>query len=314
MAPERTLTLVFAGSPEFAVPTMEALQASEHTLVGVYCQPDRPAGRGLQIRQCAVKQSALRLGIPVYQPKSLRSPEAQATLASLRPDVMVVVAYGLVLPIPVLEIPRYGCINVHASLLPRWRGAAPIQRAVLAGDAESGISIMQLDAGLDTGPVYRSVSTPIETAMTAGELHDRLSILGAETLSENLDAIVDGHIRACPQPEEGAVYANKITRDEAKICWEDAAVQVERKVRAFNPWPGAESVSGSRKLKIWRARALEHDSGNPPGTIVAESREGIVVACGQGCLRIERLQSAGRRAMDAAAFINASRLKGTRLG
>ena len=314
MSPERQLSIVFAGSPEFAVPTLEALQASGHRLVGVYCQPDRPAGRGLKIRACAVKQCALRLALTVHQPKSFRNPEARATLASLRPDIMVVVAYGLLLPPAVLSIPKFGCLNIHASLLPRWRGAAPIHRAILAGDQASGISIIQLDAGLDTGPVYLRTRQPIGAEMTAGELHDRLSALGAKALIENLEAIVGGEIAAQAQPDLGANYASKIEKKEAAIDWTASARQLERQVRAFNPWPGAETRTEGRSLKIWSARAMEDDTGQAPGFVVAEGRDGIMAACGQGSLQITRLQLAGRRALDAATFVNAQRLKGTRLG
>jgi len=314
MAPHRSLAIAFAGSPQFAVATLDALNASPHRLVGVYCQPDRPAGRGLKLRACAVKQYASKHDLPVYQPKSLRGAEAQATLASLCPDVLVVVAYGLLLPAEALSIPPHGCINVHASLLPRWRGAAPIQRAVLAGDEASGISIMRLDAGLDTGPVYLQSRQAIDEGMTAGELHDRLSTLGAKALVENLDAIAAGHIQARPQPEQGATYADKVRKDEAAIRWEANADQVERQVLAFNPWPGADTLLGKQRLKVWRAHALADDTAEPPGRVVAEGSQGITVACGQGCLRITRLQLAGRRAMDAAAFVNSQHLEGTRLG
>jgi methionyl-tRNA formyltransferase len=314
MALERPLSIVFAGSPQFAVPTLEALQASAHRLVGVYCQPDRPAGRGLKIRACAVKQCALGHAVSVFQPNSLRGVEAQSTLASLQPDLLVVVAYGLLLPPAVLSIPKHGCLNVHASLLPRWRGAAPIHRAILAGDETSGVSLMRLDTGLDTGPVYLQTRLSIDRETTAGQLHDRLSVVGAKSLIENLNAIVDGQIPALPQPDEGASYAPKIAKEEAAISWQATAHQLERQVRAFNPWPGAETQTGGQRLKIWRAHALVDDSGQPPGSVIAEGRDGIVVACGQGCLQITRLQLAGRRALDAAAFGNAQRLKGTLLG
>ncbi len=314
MASERPLAVVFAGSPEFALPTLEALSATAHELVGVYCQPDRPAGRGRKLSACAVASYARRHGLPLHQPASLRNAEAQAGLRGLQPDVVVVVAYGLLLPPPVLSLPRYGCINVHASLLPRWRGAAPIQRAILAGDDESGVSIMRLDAGLDTGPVYLKVPQRIEAGMTAGELHDRLAVLGATALAANLDAIVSGTMLAEPQSDRGATYAAKIEKHEAAIDWSEPAPRIERKVRAFNPWPGAETRVGERVFKIWQAQAADDDCNQTAGLVLDEGREGITVACGEGRLRLTRVQLAGRRALDASEFVNAHRLKGTRLG
>lgn len=300
------LRLVFAGTPEFAVPCFAACRASGAEVVAVYTQPDRPAGRGRKLSPSPVKQAAIAAGIAVEQPESLKSAEARQTLAGYQADLLVVVAYGLILPRKVLSMPRLGCWNVHASLLPRWRGAAPIQRAILAGDTESGVDLMQMEAGLDTGPVLLERRTPIRREDTGGSLHDRLSGLGADVLAEGLRRILAGEmLTATPQAEEGVVYAHKLDKAEAKLDFSRPAIELERQVRAFDPWPVAEGAIAGEPVRIWAAQALERDHQAAPGEILATSREGIVVACGQGALRITALQRAGGRRIDAIDYLNA---------
>jgi methionyl-tRNA formyltransferase len=300
-----TLRLVFAGTPEFAVPSLAAALASKHAVVGVYTQPDRPAGRGRQLAESPVKQVATRHGVPVFQPATLKTPEAQAGLAALKPDLLIVVAYGLILPPAVLAIPRFGCWNVHASLLPRWRGAAPIQRAIEAGDAETGVCLMQMAAGLDTGPVLLKLPTPIAPDETAGGLHDRLAQLGAQVLKDGLTLLSLG-IRPVPepQPEDGVTYARKLEKAEALLDPAQPARVLARKVRAFDPWPVAELDLAGERVRVHRATALP-GRGGEPGTVVAASRDGIDVATGEGILRITRLQRAGGRVIDAIDYVNA---------
>jgi methionyl-tRNA formyltransferase len=309
------LRVAFAGTPDFAVPPLEALRASGHELVGVLTQPDRPKGRGQQLAASPVKQAAQRHGLPVLQPPSLRNEAVRAEVAALRPDVLVVVAYGLILPQAVLDLPRLGCVNIHASLLPRWRGAAPIQRAILAGDAESGVSIMQMDAGLDTGPVLLKRPVSIADQDTGGSLHDKLAALGAVALLEALEGLAAGTLRAEPQPSTGVTYAEKLQKAEAPIDWSRDAPAIERQVRAFNPWPVAETRLSGEQLRIFMARAHnEGSSGVPPGTVTAARDDAIVVACGVGELHIAELQRSGRRPMCAREFMNACVLAGQRLG
>jgi len=300
--------LVFAGTPDFAVPGLRAcIEAGE--VVAVYTQPDRPAGRGRKLAPSPAKQAALAAGIPVEQPESLKTPEAQARLRDYAPDLMVVIAYGLILPRKVLTIPRLGCWNVHASLLPRWRGAAPIQRAILAGDAETGVCLMQMEPGLDTGPVLLSEATPIRADHTGGTLHDRLAEMGAQMLAAGLRHVIAGEtLHATPQPETGATYAHKLEKSEAELDFSRPAVELERKVRAFDPWPVAEAVLAGERVRVWAASALpatlEH-AGKSPGAIVSASKLGIDIACGEGVLRILKLQRAGGRVVDAADYVNA---------
>jgi methionyl-tRNA formyltransferase len=303
------LRLVFAGTPDFAVPGLRACMAAGVEVVAAYTQPDRPAGRGRKLAPSPVKQAALEAGIPVEQPESLKTPEARARLRDHAPDLMVVIAYGLILPRKVLAIPRLGCWNVHASLLPRWRGAAPIQRAILAGDTETGVCLMRMEAGLDTGPVLLSETTPIRDDDTGGSLHDRLAAIGARVLGEGLRRIIAGEtLRATPQPEAGATYAHKLDKAEAKLEFARPAIELERKVRAFDPWPVAEAEVAGERVRVWGAKVRDPGLGTrgseKPGTIVAASKHGIDIACGEGVLRILKLQRAGGRVIDAADYVN----------
>jgi methionyl-tRNA formyltransferase len=302
-----TLRIVFAGTPDFAVPCLR-VAAERGDVVAAYTQPDRPAGRGRGLTPPPVKLEAIARGIPVLQPESLKTSESQDALRALAPDVMIVVAYGLILPRAVLEIPRYGCWNVHASLLPRWRGAAPIQRAIEAGDAQTGVCLMQMEAGLDTGPVLLSQSTPIGEDDTGGRLHDRLSALGAQVLSDGLGLLRAG-IRpvAQPQPAEGVTYARKLDKAEARLDWQQPADVLARKVRAFEPWPVAEATVAGERLRIHGAVAVEQDHAQAAGTLLGASRQGLDIACGQGVLRLRVVQRDGGKAITAADWLNARR-------
>jgi len=308
------LSLIFAGTPEFSVPALEALIASRHRVLGVYTQPDRPAGRGQQVTMSAVKQCALKHRLPVEQPQTLKDPAAVERLAQYQADLMIVVAYGLLLPKTVLDTPPLGCVNIHASLLPRWRGAAPIQRAIQAGDKESGVTIMQMDVGLDTGPMLLERVAPLDARETGGTLHDRLSRLGAEAVLEALDAIAAGTAKPVEQPNEGATYAAKIRKEEASIDWSKSAVEIDRQVRAFNPWPIAETRWNGQQLRVWEAVVLDKKSAAAAGTVIATSSDGIEVATGEGTLQLTRVQAAGRKAMPAADFLRAHRPEGAVFG
>ena len=301
-----SLRVVFAGTPDFSVPCLEACRASGAEVVAAYTQPDRPAGRGRKLAPSPVKQAALAAGIVVEQPESLKGAEALATLAAHRPDLMVVVAYGLILPRKVLAIPRLGCWNVHASLLPRWRGAAPIQRAILAGDAESGVDLMQMEAGLDTGPVLLEKRTTISRDDTGGSLHDRLAALGAEALAEGLRRVLaDETLAATPQAAEGVVYAHKLDKAEARLDFSRPAIELERQVRAFDPWPGSDAEVAGEALRIWAARAIDLAHNAAPGSVLGAGREGMAIACGEGALRITAVQRAGGKRIGAADYLNA---------
>lgn len=308
------MNILFAGTPDFSVPSLQVLLDSPHNVVAVYTQPDRPAGRGRQTLASPVKQLAMQHDLPVCQPDSLKPEAVQQQLAEWQPELMVVVAYGLLLPAAVLAIPRRGCVNVHASLLPRWRGAAPIQRAILAGDTGTGVCLMQMDAGLDTGAVLACSSCPIAADDTGERLHDKLSLLGADLLSKNLAALGSGDIEARPQDESQASYAGKLQKSEARIDWNASATEIANKIRAFNSWPVAETRYNGRQLRIWQAYPLPAASDTMPGTVLSATREGIEVACGEGRLCINKLQLPGARVIDAGAFINAHALEGVLLG
>jgi methionyl-tRNA formyltransferase len=309
----KPLRLVFAGTPEFAVPSFAACVASGAEVVAAYTQPDRPAGRGRKLAASPVKQAALAAGVAVEQPPTLRDADARARLAAHAPDLIVVVAYGLILPKAVLALPRLGCWNVHASLLPRWRGAAPIQRAILAGDRETGVDLMQMEAGLDTGPVLLEARTPIHPDDTGGTLHDRLATLGASVLADGLARVMRGEtLVATPQREDGIEYAHKLDKAEARLDWNEPAAALERRVRAFDPWPVAEAVVDGERLRIWSAQALPAPAGAAPGSIVATHRDAIDVATGDGVLRIRELQRDGGRRMAVRDWLNARRAAAAR--
>ncbi len=302
----RPLRVVFAGTPEFAVPCFAACRASGAEVVAAYTQPDRPAGRGRKLAHSPVKQAALEAGIPVEQPLSLKDAAAREILAGYRPDLLVVVAYGLILPRRVLAIPRLGCWNVHASLLPRWRGAAPIQRAIAAGDVQTGVDLMQMEAGLDTGPVLLERRTPIHRDDTGGSLHDRLAALGADVLAEGLHRTMAGEtLAATPQPAEGVTYAHKLDKAEAALDPSRPAIALEWQVRAFDPWPVAEAEIAGERVRVWAASALQVDHQAPIGSVIAAGRDGIVLACGDGGLRITALQRPGGKRISAADYLNA---------
>ena len=300
------LRVVFAGTPEFAVPCLAACRASGAEVVAVYTQPDRPAGRGRKLAPSPVKQAALAAGIAVEQPETLKTPAAQAALAAYRPDLLVVVAYGLLLPRKVLAIPRLGCWNVHASLLPRWRGAAPIQRAILAGDSESGVDLMQMGAGLDTGPVLLEKRTAITDEDTGGSLHDRLAALGAAALAEGLRRTLAGEtLVATPQATVGVAYAHKLDKAEARLDFSRPAIELARQVRAFDPWPGSDAEIAGEALRIWAAHALDLAHEAASGSVLGAGREGIAIACGSGVLRVTAVQRAGGKRISAADYLNA---------
>jgi methionyl-tRNA formyltransferase len=318
----QALRIVFAGTPEFSVPALQALHDAGHAIVAVYTQPDRPAGRGREVAASAVKRRALALGLTVEQPPTLKSPEVQQRLAACAPDLMVVVAYGLILPQAVLDIPRLGCLNIHGSLLPRWRGAAPIQRAVLAGDERTGISIMLMDAGLDTGPELLRREIAIGPRETAGELHDRLAPLGAQAIVAAVPGWATGSLPAKPQPADGVTYAAKIQKDEARIDWSQSAIAIDRQVRAFNPWPVAETRLGDAQVRIWGARPvtaefaaeLRLEPPPVPGAVVQAVDGRIVVATGDGLLELLTLQFPGRKPLKAGDILNSRPLSGRRFG
>ncbi|CAI8958539.1 10-formyltetrahydrofolate:L-methionyl-tRNA(fMet) N-formyltransferase [Pseudomonas donghuensis] len=309
------MRIVFAGTPEFAAEHLKALIDSPYDVVAVYTQPDRPAGRGQKLMPSAVKQLAVDNGIQVLQPPTLRNAEAQAELAALQPDLMVVVAYGLILPQAVLDIPRLGCINSHASLLPRWRGAAPIQRAIEAGDSESGVTVMRMEAGLDTGPMLLKVSTPISASDTGGTLHDRLAEMGPPAVLEAVAGLAAGTLQGEVQDDSLATYAHKLNKDEARLDWSRPAVELERLIRAFNPWPICHSTLNGEAVKVLAAN-LSTGSG-APGEILSASKDGLIVACGEQALCLTRLQLPGGKALNFSDLFNSRREKfatGTVLG
>ncbi len=298
------MKLIFAGTPEFAAQALSAIIAAGHDVALVLTQPDRPAGRGMSLQPSAVKKVALEHGIEVFQPLSLKDAEAQARVAAVGAEVMVVAAYGLILPQAVLDMPRFGCINIHASLLPRWRGAAPIQRALLAGDAETGVCIMQMEAGLDTGPVLLRGAFPIEAADTTATLHDRLAGLGASLCVEALGALP---LPAVPQPVEGVTYAHKIEKAEALIDWNRPAAELDRHIRAFNPFPGAQALFAGQTVKLWQARPVA--GSGPAGSVLAVDKREVVVACGEGALAVSEWQKAGGKRLPVQQFLAGHPLK-----
>jgi len=308
-----TLRVVYAGTPAFAVPALAAL-CSRHAVAGVLTQPDRPAGRGRHLTASPVREFAAQQGVLVLQPVSLRGKDSdlESTLAQLaqwRPDVMVVVAYGLILPPALLQLPPLGCLNIHASLLPRWRGAAPIQRALQAGDEATGVSIMQMDAGLDTGPVLAEQALRIESVDTAGSLHDRLAAAGAVLLLETLQRLETGGAQAQAQSADGISYAAKLSKSEARIDWHGDAAQIDRQIRAFNPWPVAETLLHGQPVKLLFSRVPQDagPSGGAPGTVLGLKDDGLRVACARGVVELLELQRAGRRPVSAREFLNAER-------
>ncbi|MDY0136126.1 MAG: methionyl-tRNA formyltransferase [Thiomicrospira sp.] len=303
--------IVFAGTPEFSVAPLQALFDSEHEVVAVYTQPDRPAGRGRKLTPSPVKQLALAHQCPVYQPQTFKTPDAQAQLAELQADLMVVVAYGLILPQAVLDTPRLGCINIHASLLPRWRGAAPIQRAIQAGDSETGITIMQMDAGLDTGAMLYKLATPISAMDNAQTLHDRLSPLGAQALLTTIAQLES--LQGVAQDNQQACYAAKLSKEEAHIDWSQPADVIVRQIRAFNPWPMAFSYFQGESLRLLDAQALSGPAHSQPGEIILLEKQGIDISAGEGLVRITQLQPAGKKPMSAYDFCQARQVIGTRL-
>lgn len=313
------MRVIFAGTPDFAARHLDALLQDERfEVVAVYTQPDRPAGRGKKLQPSAVKQRALASQIPVEQPERLKDPEAQQRLAQYQADIMVVVAYGLLLPQVVLDIPKRGCVNVHGSLLPRWRGAAPIQRAIWAGDRETGVTIMQMDAGLDTGPMLSKVTVPISNEDTSASLYEKLAQLGPQALIESLLEIAAGTSRSEAQDDSQATYAKKLSKEEALIDWQQSALFIERCIRAFNPWPGTEFYVSEHRIKVWHAIAEQSLSNQTPGTILAADKQGILVQCGdQTTLRLLSLQPPGKKPMTCQDILNARSSwfeKGTLLG
>lgn len=298
------MKIIFAGTPDFAAAALNAIHQAGFQVDMVLTQPDRPKGRGMQLAQSPVKQTALALNLPIMQPEKLRNnPEALATLSALQADVMVVAAYGLILPETVLNLPKHGCLNIHASLLPRWRGAAPIQRAIEAGDKETGICIMQMDMGLDTGAIISEHRYPIRDTDTAQEVHDALMQLGAKAIIEDLQRLAySGSLKSQAQPENGVTYAQKLNKEEAKIQWQENAEIVARKIRAFNPIPVAWTEHQGKPMKIWSAKMVKQQG--KPGEILALDNNGIIVACGQNAICITELQPSGKKRMTVAAFLS----------
>jgi len=309
-----TIRTVFMGTPEFALATLEGLVAAGLDLVGVYTQPDRPSGRGKQLTPPPVKQLALAHGLPVYQPLKLRLPEVVEELRTLAPDLIVVVAYGQILPKSVLDIPRYGCINVHASLLPKYRGAAPINQAIIDGEVETGVTTMYMDVGLDTGDMLVKRATPIGPFETAGELHDRLALLGRAAMEETLARLCAGTLVGEKQDDALSCYAPMLKKEQGQIDWTRPALELHNRVRGLDPWPGAYTVLAGEPLKLARTRPLDQGHTQPPGTVLAADRDGVQVACGQGVLSIGELQLPGRKRLPAADFLRGCALPaGTRL-
>ena len=303
----KTLRIIFAGTPDFAARHLDALLSSGHKVVGVFTQPDRPAGRGKKLMPSPVKVLAEEHGLPIFQPASLRPQENQQLVADLNADVMVVVAYGLILPKAVLNMPRLGCVNVHGSLLPRWRGAAPIQRSLWAGDAETGVTIMKMDVGLDTGDMLFKLACPITNEDTSATLYDKLADLGPQGLIETLQQLADNTATPEVQDEALVTYAEKLSKEEAQLDWSLSAAQLERCIRAFNPWPMSWMMIDDQPVKVWKASVIDGDTSEEPGTIMEVSKQGIQVATAKGILNLESLQPAGKKAMSAQDLLNSRR-------
>jgi len=305
------MRVIFAGTPDFSVPALQALIDSKHDVVAVYSQPDRPAGRGRKLTASTVKTKALEYDIPVYQPENFKSLESQETLADLNADVMIVVAYGLILPESILNTPKYGCLNIHASILPRWRGAAPIQRAIKAGDPESGVTIMQMDKGLDTGDMLAVLATEISPQDTAQTLHDRLSNLGSTALLKTLEEIEQAKLIPIKQDEEFVTYAHKLSKAEAEINWSEDAETIVRKIQAFNPWPVAFTNFKGKALRIWEAEIVQNKSAEKlPGGVLNLDKSGLEISTGKGVVRLTSVQPSGKKAMSAYDFAQARDLVG----
>ncbi len=308
------LRVIYAGTPEFAVPALQALLQSEHRVVAVYTQPDRPAGRGRKLQASPVKAHALEHGIEVYQPENFDSAPDIDALVALQADLMVVAAYGLLLPPAVLDAPRLGCVNIHASLLPRWRGASPIQQAILAGDRDSGVTLMKMVRGLDSGDMIARRSIVIEPHWNAGDLHDKLAPLGAELLMETMADIETALQRAQAQDESQVTYAPRLVKQQAEVDWDKSQDLLLREIRAFNPWPVSHTTLEGQNLRLWRAQAGRLDAAGLPGEVVAHDSDGVYVRCGDGIVQVTELQFAGRNRCDAAQALNARNLSGCRLG
>ncbi|BEO30298.1 MAG: methionyl-tRNA formyltransferase [Serratia marcescens] len=302
-----SLRIIFAGTPDFAARHLDALLSSEHQIVGVFTQPDRPAGRGNKLTPSPVKVLAEQHQLPVFQPKSLRPEENQRLVAALHADVMVVVAYGLILPQAVLDMPRLGCINVHGSLLPRWRGAAPIQRSLWAGDSETGVTIMQMDVGLDTGDMMHKITCPIESSDTSASLYDKLAQLGPQGMLTTLRQMADGSATREVQDDALVTYAEKLSKEEARLDWNLSAAQLERCIRAFNPWPVSYFIIDNQPVKVWQASVLAQSANAEPGTVVHADKHGIQVATADGTLNLIQLQPAGKKPMSAQDLLNSRR-------
>ncbi|KTD79182.1 methionyl-tRNA formyltransferase [Legionella waltersii] len=301
------LSIVFAGTPEFGLPCLDAILQSRHQLKAIYTQPDRPSGRGRKLQASAVKEWALHHHLPVYQPLNFKSSEPIAELEALKPDVLVVIAYGLILPRSVLDIPRLGCINVHASLLPRWRGASPIQHAILSGDEKSGVTLMQMDVGMDTGDMLSKAEYCIRPGETAGSLHDELAQLSVKPLLNTLDAVEANTAKPEVQRNDLATYAGKINKEDAHIDWHRSALDIDRSIRAYNPWPIAYTLVGTELLRIHKASVIQSESSKAPGSIISLDKKGMLVAAGSGCLLIETIQFPGAKAMSVKDWLNSGK-------
>ncbi|UZE96129.1 methionyl-tRNA formyltransferase [Alkalimarinus alittae] len=299
-----SLRIIFAGTPDFAASALEALIGKGYNIVAAYTQPDRPAGRGKKMHKSPVKELAEQHNIPVYQPLNFKETADQQALSSLNADLMIVAAYGIILPKIVLETPTRGCLNIHASLLPRWRGAAPIQRAIQAGDTETGITIMQMDEGLDTGNMLWVKKTPITQDDNGGSLHDRLAQLGAEAMLEALERLDSDELKNEQQDDQQACYAHKLSKADAQIDWSQTAESIQLTIRAFNPWPVAYTVEAGERIRLFEADTVENNTDKSPGTVINKSRDGVVVACGQGAINIKKLQLPGAKAMSVSDFVN----------